>query len=62
LIILIILGEEYKVWKTSMQFPPASRHFISLRSKCSPQHPVLRHPTLMSETKFYTHTKPQERW
>jgi hypothetical protein len=27
-----------------MQFPPFSRHFISLRSKYSPQHHVLGHP------------------
>jgi hypothetical protein len=28
----------------SMQFGPASLHFIPLRSKYSPQHPVLKHP------------------
>jgi hypothetical protein len=37
-----------------MQFSPASRHFISLRSKYSPQHPVLIYPKsvppLMTET------------
>jgi hypothetical protein len=27
-----------------MQSSPASRHFFPLRSKYSPQHPVLRHP------------------
>jgi hypothetical protein len=27
-----------------MQFSPTSRHFISLRSKYSSQHPVLEHP------------------
>jgi hypothetical protein len=27
-----------------MQFSPISRHFISLRTKYSPQHPVLKHP------------------
>jgi hypothetical protein len=27
-----------------VQFSPTSRHFISLRSKYSPQHPVLKHP------------------
>jgi hypothetical protein len=27
-----------------MQFSPTSCHFISLRSKYSPQHPVLKHP------------------
>jgi hypothetical protein len=27
-----------------MQFSPTSNHFISLRLKYSPQHPVLKHP------------------
>jgi hypothetical protein len=27
-----------------MQFSPTSCHLISLRSKCSPQHPVPKHP------------------
>jgi hypothetical protein len=27
-----------------MQFPPLSCHFIPLRTKYSPQHPVLKHP------------------
>jgi hypothetical protein len=27
-----------------MQFSPLSRHFIPLRTKYSPQHPVLEHP------------------
>jgi hypothetical protein len=31
-----------------MQFSAPSRHFISLRPKYSPQHPVLRHPQCMS--------------
>jgi hypothetical protein len=26
-----------------MQFSPASRHFLPLSSKYSPQHPVLKH-------------------
>jgi hypothetical protein len=30
-----------------MQFPRISRHFISLRSKYSPKHPVLKHPQSM---------------
>jgi hypothetical protein len=33
-----------------MQFPPVSRHIIPLRSKYSPQHPVLKHP----QTAIYT--------
>jgi hypothetical protein len=30
-----------------MQFSPTTSHFISLRSKYSPQHPVLEHPQAM---------------
>jgi hypothetical protein len=30
-----------------MQFSPTSRHFLSLRSKHPPQHPVLKHPQPM---------------
>jgi hypothetical protein len=30
-----------------MQFSPTFCHFISLRSKYSPQHPVLKHPQPM---------------
>jgi hypothetical protein len=30
-----------------MYVSPTSRHFISLRSKYSPQHPVLKHPQSM---------------
>jgi hypothetical protein len=46
-----------------VQFPPISRHFLSLQFKYS-QHPVLKHPQsvcfpLMFETKFCTHTEPQ---
>jgi hypothetical protein len=32
----------------TMQFYATSRHFISLQSKYSPQHPVLKHPQSMS--------------
>jgi hypothetical protein len=31
-----------------MQFSPTSCNFIPLRSKYSPQHPVLKHPSLCS--------------
>jgi hypothetical protein len=31
-----------------MKFSPISRHFMSLRTKYSPQHPVLKHPSLLS--------------
>jgi hypothetical protein len=30
-----------------MQSSPASRHFLPLRSKYSPQHPVITHPQSM---------------
>jgi hypothetical protein len=42
-----------------MQSSPASQHFLPLRSKYSPQHPVLKHlcSPLVWETKFNTRTK-----
>jgi hypothetical protein len=36
LIILIIPGEEHKLWKSS----PTSRHLIPFRAKYSPEHPA----------------------
>jgi hypothetical protein len=36
LVILIILGEKYKLWKLIMEFSPTYCHFIPLRSKYSP--------------------------
>jgi hypothetical protein len=45
LITLIIFGEAYKLLGSFiMQSSPASRPLIPLRSKYSPQHPVLKHP------------------
>jgi hypothetical protein len=45
LIILIILGEEYKSRSSSLcAFSPFSRHLIPLRSKYPPQRPVLELP------------------
>jgi hypothetical protein len=34
-----------------MQFSPFSRHLISLRSKCSPRRPALKHPPRFHTTK-----------
>jgi hypothetical protein len=47
-----------------MQSSPASCHFLFLRSKYSPQHPVLKYPQcyvlqLAGGTNFHTHTKQQ---
>jgi hypothetical protein len=45
------LYHSYFIWRgvqfmnlLIIQLPPISRHYISLRSKYSPQHPVLKHP------------------
>jgi hypothetical protein len=36
-----------------VQFSPTSCHIISLRSKYSPQHPVLKHPQSMPLFTYY---------
>jgi hypothetical protein len=43
-IVLIILGEDVQI----MQLSPPSRHSIPLRSKYSPQLPVLKNPEVTS--------------
>jgi hypothetical protein len=52
LVVLIVL--HIRTWRRVqiiklhvMQFSPLSRHFIPLRSKYPPQHPVLKHPQSM---------------
>jgi hypothetical protein len=35
-----------------MYFSPTSCHFIPLRSRCSPQHPILKHPQSCSSLNF----------
>jgi len=44
-----------------MQFSPASRHFLPLRSKYSPQHPAVRHNlcTSLSVTEEVEHPYKQ---
>jgi hypothetical protein len=47
------IGRRVQVMKLLIiQFSPVSRHFISLRSKYSPQHPILKHPQSMIKVKF----------
>jgi hypothetical protein len=41
LITLNTLGEEYKLWNSSLRSFLQPYHFISLRPKYSPQHPVM---------------------
>jgi hypothetical protein len=47
-LIILIVWQSVQVMKLLiMQFPLIYSHFISLRYKYSPQHPVLKHPQSM---------------
>jgi hypothetical protein len=49
LISKIIVGEAYKLWSSFIIHPsPASRYFFPLRSKHSPQLPVLKQSVFFS--------------
>src|SRR5215471_1036090 len=39
-----ILGKEYRSFSSSLCSFPHSRHLVPLRSKYSPQNPILKHP------------------
>jgi hypothetical protein len=47
LLYLMIIGDECKLLNSSMQRLPFSCHFIPLRSKYSPQIPVLKNSQFM---------------
>ena len=43
----ILFGEQYRSLSFSLcSFFPLPCHLVSLRHKCSPQHPILKHPQL----------------
>jgi hypothetical protein len=46
--LIILIMRRVQIMKLLiMQISPTARHFIPLRSKYSPQHPVLKHPQSM---------------
>jgi hypothetical protein len=67
LIVLIISHKECKLWSSSWCSVLQTYYFIHLRSKYSPQHPVLEHPQsilfpLCQRKKFHTHIKLQAKY
>jgi hypothetical protein len=52
LIYPVLVGEAHMLF--IVQFSPASLHFLPLRSKYSPQHPVLKTPSVFLERPTFT--------